>query len=237
MLTGPQKSAAISNTGLVRTRERIRAAALASGRDPGTVTLLAVSKGHSAEMIRSAHALGQRHFGESYLKEALAKMDVLSDLEITWHFIGRLQGNKTREVATHFDWVHTIDRERVARRLDEQRPHYAAPLDVCIQINLDAEPAKGGTTLDAMADLAAVIERLPRLRLRGLMCIPRERDAFDAQRAAFERLTEALRSLVDLGHPVDTLSMGMSADLEAAIAAGATTVRVGTAVFGERGPG
>lgn len=237
MLTGPQNSAAAVVLGLTRTRERILAASAAAQRDARTVTLLAVSKQQSIDTIRAAYTAGQRDFGENYVQEALAKIDALKDLDIVWHFIGQLQGNKTRLVAERFHWVHTLDRARIAQRLNAQRPFHAPPLQVCVQVNLEAEPGKGGASPDEVAQLARQVRDLPRLRLRGLMCIPAARPQFEEQRAVFARLAELLAQLLADGHPVDTLSMGMSADLEAAIAAGATIVRVGTAVFGERSRG
>jgi pyridoxal phosphate enzyme (YggS family) len=161
-------------------------------------------------------------------------MAALSDLDLVWHFTGQLQSNKTRTVAEHFAWVHTLDRERIAIRLNEQRPHYAAPLQVCIEIRLEDEPGKGGVQPDEALELARRVMALPRLQLRGLMCIPPPSETFETQRMWFDRLAECLRNLRSQGIELDTLSMGMSDDLEAAIAAGATWVRVGTAIFGER---
>ena len=234
MLTGPQNSSALVRTGLENTRRRIAAAAFDAHRDPATVTLLAVSKQQPAEAVRAAFALGQRDFGENYVQEAIAKIDALADLEIVWHFIGQLQSNKTRAVAERFHWVHTVDRERIARRLSEQRPHHAPPLKVCLQVKLDPEPGKGGVAVDDLPALAARVAELPRLELRGLMCIPEPRETAVEQRAIFDRLAAALAALQAAGHRMDTLSMGMSADLETAVAAGATIVRIGTAIFGER---
>ena len=234
MLTGPQNSAAAVRAGLESTRKRIAAAARDAHRDPATVTLLAVSKQQSAEAVRAAFALGQRDFGENYVQEAVGKIDALADLEIVWHFIGQLQSNKSRAVAERFHWVHTVDRERIARRLSEHRPHHASPLKVCLQVKLDPEPGKGGASLEELPALASAVAALPRLDLRGLMCIPEPRETASAQREVFQRLADALAALRALGHRLDTLSMGMSADLEAAVAAGATIVRVGTAIFGER---
>lgn len=207
-------------------RQRIRRAAQAAGRDPAGIGLLAVSKRHSVAAIRAAQAAGQRAFGENYLQEALDKMDALAGLDCEWHFIGRLQSNKTRPVAERFDWVHTVDRAKLAQRLNDQRPADLAPLNLCIQVNIDDDPAKGGCTPGATAGLARAIRELPRLRLRGLMCIPR---ADTDPTAAFAALAALGREL-----GVDTLSMGMSGDLEAAITAGSTLVRVGTAIFGPR---
>lgn len=215
-------------------RARIAASARSHDRDPASVQLVAISKGQPASAIRHLASAGQRDFGENYLQEALPKLEGLRDLELTWHFTGQLQGNKTRPVAENFAWVHTVDRERIAKRLHEQRPHYAAPLNVCIQVRLEDEPGKGGVPLTEVASLAAYIRELPRLQLRGLMCIPPPRDTFDAQRALFVRLAQALQELNQHGFMLDTLSMGMSGDFEAAIAAGATHVRIGTALFGAR---
>jgi PLP dependent protein len=219
---------------LAQIRARIAAAATRYGREPGDIGLLAISKSQSAEAIRTLAQAGQRDFGENYLQEALAKLEALRDLRLTWHFTGQLQANKTRAVAEHFDWVHTLDRERIAVRLNEQRPHYAAPLDVCIQVRLADEQGKGGIEPAAVASLARRVNELPRLKLRGLMCIPPPRAAFEQQRAAFAELAACQQALIAQGFELDTLSMGMSADLEAAIAAGATCVRIGTALFGER---
>lgn len=218
------------------TRTRIATAAAQSGRLADSVRLVAISKGHPAAAIRALAGLGQRDFGENYLQEALPKLQALADLKLTWHFTGQLQSNKTRAVAEHFDWVHTLDRERIARRLNEQRPYYAAPLNICVQVSLVPEPGKGGVPPADLLALAEQIVALPKLKLRGLMCIPPPRDTFEEQRELFERLAACQRQLQEAGFDVDTLSMGMSADLEAAVAAGATWVRIGTALFGERPP-
>jgi pyridoxal phosphate enzyme (YggS family) len=198
------------------------------------VHLLAISKGQPADKLRTIAAAGQRDFGENYLQEALRKIEDLKDLELTWHFTGQIQGNKTRPIAEHFAWAHTVDRERIATRLNDQRPPYAPPLNVCIQVLLEEEPTKGGVRPPEALALARHIRELPRLRLRGLMCIPPHRESFDEQAALFSRLATLLRELNDQGFSLDTLSMGMSDDLEAAIACGATWVRVGTAIFGAR---
>ena len=230
MLTAPQFSAERLGSVLAR----IDAAARRSGRDPASVTLLAVSKQHPAEAVRAAVAAGQRHFGENYPQEALAKIESLRDLPLDWHFIGQLQANKTREVAQAFQWVHTIDRAKVAERLSAQRPHYAGPLDVLLQVRLAEECGKGGIETAQVPALAEIVAGLPRLRLRGLMCIPPPQADEVLQHEPFRRLRELLLELNRGGHSLDTLSMGMSADLEAAVAEGATIVRVGTAVFGPR---
>jgi PLP dependent protein len=204
------------------------------GRDPNSVRLIAVSKSQPAAAIRAVAELGQRDIGENYVQEALPKLAELGDLPLTWHFIGQLQANKTRVVAEHFHWVHTLDRERIAVRLSEQRGAHAPPLNVCIQVSLADEPGKGGISKTELAALARRVRELPRLQLRGLMCIPPPREGFEAQRQLFGELAECARELRKQGMETDTLSMGMSGDLEAAVAAGATCVRIGTAIFGER---
>jgi pyridoxal phosphate enzyme (YggS family) len=213
----------------------MRQAAEAAGRDPGSITLVAVSKSKPAESVREAATFGVTDFGENYLKEALAKLDLLSGMRLQWHFIGALQSNKTRAVAERFDWVHSIDRFSVARRLSEQRPFHAPPLNLCIQVALVPEPGKGGIAPEDLADLAGRTATLSRVRLRGLMCIPPPMPEPSAQRAAFSRLRELKDTLNAAGHTLDTLSMGMSDDFESAIAEGATHVRIGTALFGSRG--
>ncbi|WP_068808821.1 YggS family pyridoxal phosphate-dependent enzyme [Thauera phenolivorans] len=216
-------------------RARIDAAASAAGRDPGTVDLLAVSKTWPAEAVREAAAAGQRAFGENYVQEGVAKTEALAGLGLEWHFIGPLQSNKTRAVANAFDWVHSIDRLRIAERLSAQRDAHLRPLDVCIQVNVSGEHSKSGVAPEAVAGLARAVAALPRLRLRGLMCIPEATEDVALQRARFAALRALKDALVAGGLGLDTLSMGMSHDLEAAIAEGATIVRVGTAVFGARG--
>lgn len=218
-------------TNIAKVGARIREAAQTAGRDPSTVSLLAVSKTHPAAAVREAFEAGQRDFGENYLQEALDKQAALADLPLTWHFIGPIQSNKTRPIAEHFDWVHSVDRLKIAERLSAQRPDTRAPLNVCLQVNVSGEASKSGCAPEAVADLARQVAALPRLRLRGLMAIPAPTDDPDEQRAAFARL----RSLRDeLALPLDTLSMGMSQDLDMAIAEGATWVRIGTALFGAR---
>jgi pyridoxal phosphate enzyme (YggS family) len=242
MLTGPHFSAdeaggaGASNVRerLAETRNRIASAAMRYGRQPDSVRLIAVSKTQPAAAIRAVAELGQRDFGENYVQEALPKLAELSDLPLIWHYIGQLQANKTRVVAEHFHWVHTLDRERIAVRLSEQRSPHAAPLNICIQVSLEDEPGKGGISKTELAPLARRVLELPRLQLRGLMCIPPPRASFEAQRQLFAELADCAQQLREQGIPLDTLSMGMSGDLEAAIAAGATCVRVGTAIFGER---
>jgi hypothetical protein len=196
--------------------------------------LVAVTKGKTAESIRLAAMAGVTDFGENYLKEALPKLQQVKDLELVWHFIGQIQANKTRPIAEGFAWVHSIDRLRLAQRLSEQRPFHAPPLNACIQVKLAEEPGKGGVTPDALRALAAAIAPLPRLRLRGLMCVPPPLEDKLAERAMFARLRGLLQQLNAGGFELDTLSMGMSADYESAIAEGATLVRIGTALFGAR---
>jgi pyridoxal phosphate enzyme (YggS family) len=230
MLTAPQ----FSPDGLVAVRSRIAAAARRAGRDPAAVRLLAVSKQQPEAAIRVLAAAGQLDYGENYVQESLGKIDALRDLPLAWHFIGQLQANKTREVAERFQWVHTIDRLRIAERLSGQRPHHAPPLEVLIQVKLADEAAKGGVTPAELPALADAVEALPRLKLRGLMCIPPDSTTEDEQRRPFRQLRELLDGLNAAGHRLDDLSMGMSNDLEAAVLEGATIVRVGTAVFGPR---
>lgn len=215
-------------------RERIGSAARACGRNPDEITLLAVSKGQPAPRISAALEAGQSAFGENYLQEALEKMPAFRNRNVVWHFIGALQANKTRSVAENFAWVQTVDRERIARRLSEQRPADLPPLNVCIEVRLSNEPSKHGALPADVPALAASIATLPRLRLRGLMTIPAPASDRNAQRLPFRQLRELHDRLCAAGHALDTLSMGMSDDLEAAIAEGATMVRIGTAIFGPR---
>jgi pyridoxal phosphate enzyme (YggS family) len=198
------------------------------------VTLVAVSKSQTAESIRLAATAGVTDFGENYVQEAVSKMDQLAGLGVRWHFIGGIQSNKTRAIAERFDWVHSIDRPGVARRLSEQRPYHSAPLNLCIQVELVPEPNKGGVEPGAVAHLAGEVAGLPRVRLRGLMCVPPPQSDTAAERAVFARLRRLLEELNSNGHKLDTLSMGMSGDFESAIAEGATLVRIGTAIFGKR---
>lgn len=218
---------------------RIAAACVAAQRPVQSVTLLAVSKTQPAAAVRQAHEAGQRAFGENYVQEALAKIETLGDLRsrLEWHLIGPLQANKTRLAAETFDWVHSVDRLKIAERLAAQRPHGLPPLQLCLQVNVSGESSKSGVAPQDLAALALAIAALPpeRVRLRGLMSIPAPAVGEAAQRAPHRRLREALESLRAQGLALDTLSMGMSADLEAAILEGATLVRVGTALFGERG--
>jgi hypothetical protein len=243
MLSTPQNSgpgAGLSDTdealstGLAALRQRLAVVAQASGRDVRSITLLAVSKGQEVGRLRAALALGLTQFGENYLDEALPKIRALAGTAAEWHFIGHLQSNKTRAVAEHFSWVHGVDRERIAQRLSAQRPHHAPPLNVCVQINVAGEHTKGGVPpAEAMALLRAVAA-LPRLKLRGLMCML----PFDLPAPGQRGLFAAVRTLHDTanaqGLALDTLSMGMSGDFEAAVAEGATIVRIGTALFGPR---
>ncbi|HTD74062.1 MAG TPA: YggS family pyridoxal phosphate-dependent enzyme [Steroidobacteraceae bacterium] len=215
-------------------RSRIRSAALAAGRDPNSVILVAVTKAKPAESVRLAATAGVTDFGENYLQEALPKMEQLADLNLQWHFIGGIQSNKTRAIAERFHWVQSVDRLSIARRLSEQRPFHSPPLNVCIQVALVPEPTKGGVAPEALAELAAAIEPLPGLRLRGLMCVPPPQADAAAERRVFALLKAALTDLNARGLKLDTLSMGMSGDFESAIAEGATLVRIGTALFGSR---
>lgn len=238
MLILPQNSPvdAAIGTRLQEVRAQIAAAAAASGRSERSITLVAVSKGHELPALRAAASHGLEHFGESYLQEALPKIEALRGSELTWHFIGRLQANKTRAIATHFDWVHGLDRLAIARRLADQRPHYAPPLNVCVQVNIAGDDSKAGVSPDQAPELAHAVAELPRLRLRGLMCMlpggqdrPTSRRCFDALRTLMHRL--------DGRAALDTLSMGMSGDFADAILEGATMVRIGTAIFGPRTSG
>jgi pyridoxal phosphate enzyme (YggS family) len=215
---------------------RIAEAARAAARDPASIALLAVSKTFPAEDVRAAHAAGQRAFGENYVQEALDKVQALADLRSTleWHFIGPLQSNKTRPVAEHFDWVHSVDRLKIAQRLAEQRPDGLPPLNVCLQVNVSGEDSKSGVAPAEARALAQAIAALPKLRLRGLMSIPEPAEALEAQRAPHRVLRALFEQLRADGFALDTLSMGMSSDLEAAVLEGATIVRVGTAIFGKR---
>ena len=218
---------------------RMAEACARAGRPPDTVRLLAVSKTQSADAVRALADAGQSAFGENYVQEALDKIEALADLRprLEWHLIGPLQSNKTRVVAETFDWVHSVDRLKIAQRLSEQRPAWAAPLNICLQVNVSGEDSKSGVAPADLPALAAAVARLPRLRLRGLMSIPEPADDLAAQRAPHRRLRELRDALAASGlSSLDTLSMGMSADLEAAILEGATMVRVGTDLFGARPP-
>ena len=222
---------------LEQVRSRIEAACIAVGRPVSGVTLLAVSKTQPDAAVRDAFAAGQRAFGENYVQEALDKIAATADLrsQIEWHLIGPLQSNKTRPVAAAFDWVQSVDRIKIAQRLSEQRPPELLPLQICLQVNISAEASKSGLVPAEVLVVALAVAALPRLRLRGLMAIPEPAGDFAAQRAPHRDLRELMGALNDRGLGLDTLSMGMSADLEAAVAEGATIVRVGTAIFGGRG--
>ncbi|MFF5863697.1 YggS family pyridoxal phosphate-dependent enzyme [Pseudomonas sp. NPDC012596] len=213
---------------------RIQRAAEAVGRDPASVHLLAVSKTKPASAIREIHAAGVRDVGENYLQEALGKQQELGDLPLIWHFIGPIQSNKTKAIAEHFDWVHSVDRLKIAQRLSEQRPQGLPPLNICLQVNVSGEDSKSGCAAADLPALAHAVAALPNLRLRGLMAIPEPSEDRAEQEAAFATLRQ-LQNTLNLG--LDTLSMGMSHDLEAAIAQGATWVRIGTALFGARNYG
>lgn len=214
----------------------IRQAAEHADRDPTDITLVAVSKRHDSDKIRLAYQCGQRDFGENYLAEALDKQTILSDLDIVWHFIGHVQSNKTRKIAENFAWVHTVDSLKVARRLSAQRPADMAPLNICLQVNIDNETSKSGLPpdQDQLLDLAAQVTTLPHLCLRGLMCIPAPKPQAEQNGASFKHLQELSAHLQKHGIVMDTLSMGMSDDLPTAVAHGATIVRIGTAIFGQR---
>jgi pyridoxal phosphate enzyme (YggS family) len=219
---------------LQATRARIEAACNAAGRDPRAVQLVAVSKTLSPDAIREAVRVGQRDFGENYAREGAEKIHALAPLALAWHYIGPIQSNKTRVIAEHFDWVHTIEREKIAARLSEARDPARPPLQVCIQVNASGEATKSGVAPDAVAELAQRVAALPRLRLRGLMAIPEPTSDVAVARRRFAQLRELRERVNREGFALDTLSMGMSADFEAAIAEGATIVRIGTAIFGER---
>lgn len=217
-------------------RKRVAQAAERSRRDRDSIRLVAASKTQPADVIRAAAACGVTEFGENYLSDAVPKIEALKDLALRWHFIGAIQSNKTRDIARYFQWVQTLDRAKVAQRLSEQRPDDVDALDVLIQVNIDREPQKAGIAPEALAEFAAQLLHLPRLRLRGLMSIPRAESDPDAQRSAFRRM----RQLFERERPAaathwDTLSMGMTQDFETAIAEGATMIRIGTALFGPRG--
>lgn len=215
-------------------RARIEAACRAAGRDPREVRLLAVSKTFGPQAVTEAHAAGQSAFGENYIQEAVEKITVLAHLPLEWHCIGPIQSNKTRLVAKHFAWAQTVERLKIAQRLHEQRPPHLAPLQVCLQVNVDGGLTKSGVAPQELPALARAVAALPRLRLRGLMCIPEPAPDFEAARAVFARARALFDALNRDGFALDTLSMGMTADLEAAIHAGSTMVRVGTAIFGTR---
>jgi PLP dependent protein len=221
--------------GLQAVRQRIAAAENLAGRPPGSVTLLAVTKGQPVSALLEAAHHGQTRFGESYLQEALLKIEALTDHRIEWHFVGTLQANKTKRVSSHFQWVHSVDSAKVARRLSTQRSPEMRPLKVCIQVNIDRDPGKAGVSTEDLPELIEAVALLPGLHLRGLMTMPVARHDFERQRAPFRALREVRDRLRETtGLALDTLSMGMSDDLEAAVVEGATLVRVGTAIFGTR---
>ena len=219
---------------LRKIRDLLAESAVEAGRRPEDVHLLAVSKKQPLEKIIAAADAGQRDFGENIVQEGIEKVTKLAERRLCWHFIGHLQSNKTRSVAEHFDWVHSVDRLKTAKRLSEQRPESLADLNVCIQVNIDGEASKAGVPPAKAGELARAVAALPGLKLRGLMCLPAIRDTFEEQRAPFARTRELAESLVRDGIAIDTLSMGMSDDFRAAIMEGATIVRIGTAVFGPR---
>lgn len=222
-------------------QHRIANSAQAAGRDPASITLLAVSKTFDVQAVLTAAQAGQRAFGENYVQEAIDKIAATRDmrehnpdLQLEWHFIGPIQSNKTRQIAEHFDWVHSVDRLKIAQRLSEQRPANMPPLQICLQVNVSGEATKSGLEPEALLELARAVVLLPNIRLRGLMAIPEPTEDVQQQRAAFAKLRFMQNDLQAVGIQTDTLSMGMSADMDAAIAEGATIVRIGTAIFGVR---
>ncbi|MCP1728394.1 pyridoxal phosphate enzyme (YggS family) [Natronospira proteinivora] len=232
----PEMPSSLASQRLTSVRRRIRDAARQAGRDPEAIRLLAVSKTKPMADIQSLAEAGQQDFGENYLQEALDKMEGLAETEppLCWHFIGPIQSNKTRPIATHFDWVHSVDRFKIARRLSEQRPDHLPPLALCLQVNISEESQKAGVAPDQAAELADAVAELPKVQLRGLMCLPAPEEEERAQRQPFRKLAALMADLNAGGHSLDTLSMGMSADLEAAVLEGSTLIRVGTALFGSR---
>jgi hypothetical protein len=221
-------------TQLQRVQTRISDAAISYGRDPASIQLLAVSKTKPVADILAAYDAGQSHFGENYLNEALEKISKLHHLGITWHFIGRIQGNKTKAIAENFDWVHSVCDIRHAQRLAQQRPPERGRLNLCIQVNLSGEESKGGVVPESVVETAKTMQQLPNIQLRGLMTLPRPETQLEQQRLPFKQLAQLYDRLNEIGLGLDTLSMGMTGDLEAAIAEGATIVRIGTALFGQR---
>ena len=232
MLSKPQNC----SEGLNRLQSRIAQACLAASRSVDSVTLLAVSKGQSSAAINDAASAGVENFGENFLQESLPKVEALAGRELTWHFIGRLQANKTRPVAENFAWVHAVDRLKIAERLSAQRPFHAPPLNVCLQLHIGGEASKGGVEAAEVGALATAVRELPRLRLRGLMCMPPAEESVPRQREWFRETRQVFDYLNERGHRLDTLSMGTSMDFEAAIAEGSTMIRIGTAIFGPRNP-
>lgn len=219
---------------LRKIRDLLAIATSEAEREPGAVRLLAVSKKQPVDKILAAAAAGQRDFGENFVQEGLLKIAQTRDQDLVWHFIGRLQSNKTRDVANYFDWVHTVDNKKTATRLSRQRPDTMKPLNICLQVNIDREACKSGVDVETLPELAAACIELPNISLRGLMCLPAVRQDFDAQRLPFALLRQLSENLGDSGISTDTLSMGMSSDYRAAIHEGANIVRIGTAIFGER---
>jgi len=211
---------------------QIRQAEITYNRKPGDVLLLAVSKTKTAQDIAQAYSAGQRHFGENYCQEALKKQQELSAYDITWHFIGPIQSNKTKAIATHFNWVHSVDSFKIAKRLSEQRPSALPPLNICLQVNISGEQSKSGVALNELAEMCMLVAALPNIKLRGVMAVPEPEENFELQRKPFKVLYQAVAKLGDF--KLDTYSFGMSSDLKAAIAEGATIVRIGTALFGAR---
>ncbi len=214
--------------------DKIKQAEIQYQREPNSVKLIAVSKTKPAKMIREMASLGQQAFGENYLQEAIGKQDELSDLDLQWHFIGHIQSNKTKDITQHFDWVHGVDRFKIAKRLSDQRSDQKSPIDICLQVNLEAELTKSGISPEHAVDLAQQVSTLPNIRLRGLMAIPSPNNSFSVQRRLFMQLRKLLEQINQSGLKLDTLSMGMTDDMEAAIAEGATHIRIGTALFGAR---
>lgn len=225
-------TAIVSN--LQAVQQQIRTAAEQARRDVHSIQLLAVSKTQTAATVRETYQAGQHAFGENYLQEALQKIAALRDLPLEWHFIGPIQSNKTRDIAENFSWVHSVDRLKIAQRLSEQRPAHLPPLKLCLQVNISQEPSKSGISVHEALALAQAIAPLPRLTLRGLMAIPAPTDKLVTQRESFAQLRQCMQAMQQQGLPLDTLSMGMSHDMTAAIQEGATIVRVGTAIFGQR---
>jgi len=230
MLSRPQNC----SESVAATQTRISEACLRHSRSVDSVTLLAVSKGQSSAAIDAAASAGVEHFGENFLQESLPKIASLAGRELCWHFIGRLQANKTRPVAENFAWVHTVDRLKIAERLSAQRPDQAPPLNLCLQLHVGGEASKGGVEATDIASLATAVRELPRLRLRGLMCMPPAEESVERQRHWFRETCQVFAYLNERGMGLDTLSMGTSIDFEAAIAEGATMIRIGTAIFGPR---
>jgi pyridoxal phosphate enzyme (YggS family) len=230
MLSKPQNC----SEGLNRLRSRIAQACLAASRSVDSVTLLAVSKGQGSAAINDAASAGVENFGENFLQESLPKVEALAGRELTWHFIGRLQANKTRPVAENFAWVHAVDRLKIAERLSAQRPFHAPPLNICLQLHVGGEASKGGVEAAEIGELASAVRELPHLRLRGLMCMPPAEESVTRQREWFRETRQVFDYLNERGFRLDTLSMGTSMDFEAAIAEGSTMIRIGTAIFGPR---